>query len=63
MEDLEQQMNQAADAMDFEAAAQARDRLVEFKAIVEGGDEAEIMKRLKKGARRGSTHATRRRPK
>ena len=63
MEDLEQQMNQAAEAMDFEAAAQARDRLVEFKAIVEGGDEAEIMKRLKKGARRGSTHATRRRPK
>ena len=58
---LEEEMVSASGSMDFERAATLRDQLVELKALVEGTSEDEIMRRLKAGARKGSTHATRRR--
>ena len=47
--------------MDFERAAALRDQLVELKSRFEGGSAAEVMERLKAGARKGSAHAARRR--
>ena len=57
---LEEEMAAAAEDMDYERAAGARDQLVELKALVEGTTEEDVMKRLKAGARKGSTHARRR---
>ena len=59
---LEEEMGAAAEEMDFERAAAARDQLVELKSMVEGAPEEEIIRRLKQGARKGSAHATRRPP-
>lgn len=59
---LEEEMGTAAEEMDFERAAAARDQLVELKSLVEGAPEEEIIRRLKQGARKGSAHATRRPP-
>ena len=59
---LEEEMGAAAEEMDFERAAAARDQLVELKSLVEGAPEEEIIRRLKQGARKGSAHATRRPP-
>ncbi len=61
METLEADMAAASEAMDFERAAELRDQLVELRSKVEGTTEDEVMARLKAGARKGSTHATRRR--
>ena len=58
---LEEEMAAASEEMDFEQAAALRDRLVELRSQVEGTTEAEVMARLKAGARKGSAHATRRR--
>ena len=59
---LEEEMGAAAEEMDFERAAAARDQLVELKSLVEGAPEEEIIRKLKQGARKGSAHATRRPP-
>ena len=57
---LEEEMAAAADAMDFERAAAARDQLVELKGLVEGKSSDDVMRALKKDARKGSTYARRR---
>ena len=56
---LEEDMAQAYQRLDFEAAARIRDQLVSLKAQTEKTDEAEALKRLKSVYRRGSTHGTR----
>ena len=61
MASLEDEMARASADMDFERAAALRDQLVELKSRFEGGSAAEVMERLKAGARKGSAHATRRR--
>ncbi len=57
---LEEEMAAAADAMDFERAAKARDQLVELKGLVEGKSSEDVMRSLKKNARKGSDYARRR---
>ena len=59
-QELEEQMQEASKAMDFELAAELRDRLVSLRASMENADEKEIFKRLKQGSRKGSEFATRR---
>ena len=61
MASLEDEMSRASADMDFERAAALRDQLVELKSRFEGGSAAEVMERLKAGARKGSAHASRRR--
>ena len=58
---MEEEMAAASQDMDFERAAALRDQLVALKSRLEGTSEADVMKRLKQGARKGSAHATRRR--
>ncbi len=57
---LEEEMAAAADSMDFERAAKARDQLVELKGMVEGKSSQDVMRSLKKNARKGSDYARRR---
>lgn len=57
---VQEEMAAASDAMDYEEAAQLRDQFVQLKVIIDHTTEADVMKRLKQGARRGSDHATRR---
>ena len=57
---LEEEMIAASTGMDFEEAARIRDQLVELKRLVEGGTAEEVIARLKKNARKGSAHASRR---
>ncbi|MBR3328750.1 MAG: excinuclease ABC subunit UvrB [Atopobiaceae bacterium] len=57
---LEEEMAAAADSMDFERAAKARDQLVELKGLVEGKSSDDVMRSLKKNARKGSEYARRR---
>ena len=57
---LEEEMAAAAQTMDFERAAKARDQLVELKGLVEGKSSEDVMRNLKKNARKGSEYARRR---
>jgi excinuclease ABC subunit B len=58
---LEEEMAAAAASMDFERAAQLRDQVVALRGAIEGTSEEDVIARLKKTDRKGSTHATRRR--
>ncbi len=58
--ELEEEMAAAAQTMDFERAAKARDQLVELKGLVEGKSSADVMRNLKENARKGSEYARRR---
>jgi excinuclease ABC subunit B len=58
--ELEEEMAAAAQTMDFERAAKARDQLVELKGLVEGKSSEDVMRSLKKNARKGSEYARRR---
>ncbi len=58
--ELEEEMAAAAQTMDFERAAKARDQLVELKGLVEGKSSEDVMASLKKNARKGSDYARRR---
>jgi len=58
---MEEDMHAAAEALDFETAARLRDQVVKLKADAESSTADEVLSRLKRGARRGSAHATRRR--
>lgn len=58
--ELEEEMAAAAQSMDFERAAKARDQLVELKGLVEGKSSEDVMRALKKNARKGSEYARRR---
>ncbi|MCL2818419.1 MAG: excinuclease ABC subunit UvrB [Actinomycetia bacterium] len=60
---MEEEMNSAADALDFETAAKLRDQVVKLRTEVEGSDSEKILSALKAGARKGSTHGRRRRKK
>ncbi len=58
--ELEEEMTAAAQTMDFERAAKARDQLVELKGLVEGKSSDDVMASLKRNARKGSDYARRR---
>jgi excinuclease ABC subunit B len=60
---LEEEMNAAAEALDFEGAARLRDQVVKLKAEIERTDEDEVLDRLRQGARKGSTYGRSRRRK
>lgn len=59
---LEAEMEAASEAMDFEKAALLRDEVVEVRKILTGTSEDAIIARLRSGARKGSAHASRKRP-
>ena len=58
---LEEDMTSAAEALDFETAARLRDQVVKLRVEVESSPESEVLERLKKGSRKGSSHGSRRR--
>jgi|GEM_PF-6807 len=58
---MEDEMATASRSMDFEEAARLRDQVVRLRARVEGSSEEDVLARLKKDARKGSAHGTRRR--
>ncbi|MDI6901518.1 MAG: excinuclease ABC subunit UvrB [Anaerosomatales bacterium] len=58
---MEEDMHMAAEALDFETAARLRDQVVKLKAETEATDAAEVLSRLKQGARKGSAHGVKRR--
>jgi excinuclease ABC subunit B len=60
---MEEEMHAAAAGMDFEEAARMRDQIVKLRTELEGSDEAEIISKLRSGARKGSTHGGSRRRK
>lgn len=56
--ELEDEMVQASERMDFEAAAKARDQLIKVKACFEGESELATLKKLKQQARRSSSRSS-----
>ena len=58
---LEEDMAEAAEALDFESAARLRDQAVKLRAEVESSSTDEVLARLKKGARKGSEYGRRKR--
>ncbi len=58
---MEERMMEASQRMDFEEAAHLRDEVVALRSRLEGDSADEVIARLRKGARRSSDHATRRR--
>ena len=58
---LEEEMRAASDATDFERAAALRDQVVKLRAALEGTSEDAVIARLRSGARKGSSHASRKR--
>lgn len=56
---MEEEMNAAAEALDFETAARLRDQVVALRNEIEGTDTGEILNKLKQGARKGSSHGRR----
>ncbi|MGI6591619.1 MAG: excinuclease ABC subunit UvrB [Eggerthellaceae bacterium] len=55
---LEDDMTEASRNMDFEEAARLRDQVVKLRAGFEGDSEDEVLKRLKKDARKGSRYGS-----
>ncbi len=56
---MEDDMAQASSDMDFERAAHLRDQVVKLRAQVEGSSEEDVLKSLKKTARKGSAFGNR----
>ena len=56
---MEDDMASASKNMDFEEAARLRDQVVKLRVQVEGGSEEDVLKDLKKGARKGSAYGNR----
>lgn len=56
--ELEDEMVQASERMDFEAAAKARDQLIKVKACFEGESELDTLKKLKQQARRSTSRSS-----
>ncbi|MBS5479327.1 MAG: UvrB/UvrC motif-containing protein, partial [Coriobacteriia bacterium] len=54
MSSIEESMMAASEKLDFEEAARLRDQLVRLKARVEGTDEVDVIKSLKRTARKSS---------
>ena len=61
LQSMQQQMADASAQMDYEKAAQLRDQIVELRGTLDGMSAQDVIDNLKKGARKGSAHATRRR--
>ena len=57
--EMEDDMAEAAKAMDFERAAKLRDEVVRLKAQFEGESEKDVLASLKKNARKGSAFGNR----
>ncbi len=57
---LEEDMGVAAELLDFEGAARLRDQVVKLRAEIESSSEDDALKRLRQGARKGSTYGSRR---
>ena len=56
---MEDEMASASQSMDYEEAARLRDQVVKLRASVEGASEEDVLKDLKKGARKGSAFGNR----
>ncbi|MGO5316172.1 excinuclease ABC subunit UvrB [Paraeggerthella hominis] len=56
---MEDDMVAASKSMDFEEAARLRDQVVKLRAQVEGSSEEDVLKDLKKSARKGSAFGNR----
>ena len=56
---MEDDMAAASRSMDFEEAARLRDQVVKLRAQVEGSTEDDVLKSLKKSARKGSAYGNR----
>ena len=56
---MEDEMAAASMNMDFEEAAHLRDQVVKLRASVEGESEEDVLKSLKKSARKGSAYGNR----
>ena len=56
---MEDEMASASLSMDYEEAARLRDQVVKLRAQVEGASEEDVLKDLKKGARKGSAFGNR----
>lgn len=56
---MEDDMASASKSMDYEEAARLRDQVVKLRAQVEGSSEDDILKDLKKNARKGSAFGNR----
>jgi excinuclease ABC subunit B len=54
MSAIEEDMRAASEKLDFEEAARLRDQLVRLKAQVEGTDEVDVMKNLRRTARKSA---------
>ena len=59
--DMETEMINASQAMDFEKAAALRDEIVALRIQLEGKSESDVMGELKKTARKGSAYGRRKR--
>jgi excinuclease ABC subunit B len=58
---MEEEMHAAASGLDFEEAARLRDQVVKLRTELEGSETADIIGKLRAGARKGSTHGGHRR--
>ena len=56
---MEDEMASASQSMDYEEAARLRDQVVKLRASVEGASEEDVLKDLKKAARKGSAFGNR----
>ena len=56
---MEEEMATASMNMDFEEAAHLRDQVVSLRASVEGESEEDVLKNLRKSARKGSAYGNR----
>lgn len=59
IQSMEDDMASASKSMDFEEAARLRDQVVKLRVQVEGGSEDDVLKDLKKSARKGSAFGNR----
>jgi len=53
---MEEEMTGAAETLDFETAARLRDQVVKLRAELEGNATSDVLRELKKTARKGSAH-------
>ena len=59
IQSMEDDMASASQSMAFEEAARLRDQVVKLRVQVEGGSEDDVLKDLKKNARKGSAYGNR----
>ncbi|MDR1016879.1 MAG: excinuclease ABC subunit UvrB [Coriobacteriales bacterium] len=59
LDSMENEMAAAATDMDFDRAADLRDKIISLRAQVEGSEESAVLERLRKNARQGSKYGAR----